>query len=60
MSFTTAQTKLLKPSFESFSIVHVKVVSKIGKGEHNNTEVGVKLIILLVISFTPSVLHCII
>ena len=35
----------------------VKTVSKIGESEYNNTEVGVKAILLLVISFTLSVTH---
>ena len=38
-------------------MVRVKIVSKIGKSEYNNTKVGLKLIILLVISFTPKVTH---
>ena len=34
-----------------------KIVNKIWESEYNNTEVGVKAIILLVVSFTPSVTH---
>ena len=49
-----------KPSFERFSIVHVKIVSKVGESEYNNTEIGVKAIILLVLSFTLPVTHWII
>ena len=60
MSVITTQTKLLKPLFESFSIVHVKIVNKKGESEYNKTETGDKAIILLVISFTPSVTYWII
>ena len=35
----------------------VKIVNKIGDNEYNKAEVGVKAILLLVISFTLSVTH---
>lgn len=35
----------------------VKTVNKIGDNEYNKAEVGVKAILLLVISFTLSVTH---
>ena len=56
ISVITARTKLLKTLIQKFFCITCKnFVSKIGESEYNNTEVGVKAIIVLVIFFTPKV-----